>query len=272
MAQRIVTGTILIVALIILLAFGGWVFAIAAFLAFSIAIHEELRALEKCGHHPVWWVSFVGLAVSVPLVMLYSYSVITPILALLSFCVLFLVMRRENPDLVDIMVSVLPMLTVVFPGMSLFGILATEPRSMQLFLLILVFVIAIGGDTFAYFVGSRIGGAKLCPNISPKKTVSGAVGGLLASILLVMLVGWIFQMAVPDVKFPPFWANMLAGLFGGIAEQMGDLFASMVKRHCGVKDFGTLFPGHGGMLDRLDSILFSAVIVFCYQVIWVSFS
>ncbi len=270
MAQRIVTGTILTVGLIGLLGLGGWYCAVAAFLALSLAIQEELRALEKCGHHPVWWASFVGLAASVPLVLTYSYTVIIPILTLLSFCVLFQVMRRENPDLVDILVSILPMLTLVLPGMCLFGILETEPRVMQLFFLVLVFIIAIGGDTFAYFVGSRVGGAKLCPNISPKKTVAGAIGGLVASILLTMLVGGIFRLAVPNLAFPPWWGNLLAGFFGGIAGQMGDLFASMVKRHCGVKDFGNLFPGHGGMLDRLDSIVFSAIIVYCYRVILLS--
>ncbi len=257
----------MVLALIILLSLGGWAFALAAFLALSIAILEELRALEKCGHHPVWWVSFVGLALSVPLMLNYSYSVLIPLLTLLSFCVLLQVMRRKDPDLVDIMVSALPMLTVVLPGMCLFGIVETAQRSLQLFFLVQVFVISVGGDTFAYFVGSRVGGIKLCPHISPNKTVSGAVGGLVASVLLAGIVGVIFQACVPDIPFPPFWANMLAGLFGGLAGQMGDLFASMVKRHCGVKDFGSIFPGHGGMLDRLDSILFVAIIVYCYRII-----
>ena len=129
-------------------------------------------------------------------------------------------------------------------------------------------IIAVGGDTFAYFVGNAIGGPKLCPHISPNKTVAGAVGGLVGSILCAVLAGRIFSWCFPYFAgFPPIWGDMLAGLFGGVAGQMGDLFASMVKRHCKVKDFGHIFPGHGGMLDRLDSILFTAIIIYCYRVI-----
>lgn len=267
MAQRTVTGSIMVLALIALLYLGGWVFAITAFLVFSLCIKEELQALRHAGHSPVGWTSYVALGISVPMVLTYSYAAIIPILALLSFCVLLTVMRREKPDLVDVMVSVLPMLTLVLPAICIFGLLEVNPRSLQLFFLVMMFVIAIAGDTFAYFVGSRIGGQKLCPNLSPKKTVSGAVGGLVGSVFFALLVGGIFPLCVPDFPFPPAWANLLVGLFGGLAAQMGDLFASMVKRHCDVKDFGNLFPGHGGMLDRLDSITFAAIIVYCYRVI-----
>jgi len=72
---------------------------------------------------------------------------------------------------------------------------------------------------------------------------------------------------LPTQAFPPMWANIVVGVVGGVAAQMGDLFASMVKRHCGIKDFGNLFPGHGGMLDRMDSILFAAIIVYSYRVV-----
>ena len=126
----------------------------------------------------------------------------------------------------------------------------------------------MGGDTFAYFVGSAIGGPKLCPHISPNKTVAGAAGGLVGSIVCAVVAGRIFTLCFPDFSgFPPIWGDMLCGLFGGIAGQMGDLFASMVKRHCKVKDFGHIFPGHGGMLDRLDSVVFTAIIVYSYRVI-----
>ena len=268
MIQRTITGALLVILLIVLLYFGGWVFAAAACLAFSFGIYEYLRALEAGGHKPVRWVSFATLIISAPVVMLYSYLAIMPILIFFAFCALLQIMRRDQPDLIDIMTSVLPMLTVVLPGMCLFALAATEPRSVQLFLLVLLFVVSVAGDTFAYYVGSMVGGPKLCPNISPKKTISGALGGLAGSIVLAAITGLIFQLSVPDVVFPPFWVNLLVGLFGGIAGQMGDLFASMVKRHCGIKDFSNLLPGHGGMLDRLDSLLFTAIVIYCYRVIF----
>ena len=248
-----------------LIYFGGWVFAVVACAIFCRGIFEELRALEAGGHKPLWWVSFASLLVSVPMVMLYSYLAIIPILTLFSFCALLLIMRRQEPDLVDVMVTVLPMYTLVLPGMCIFGILTATPHSLELFLMVLLFAISIGGDTGAYYIGSLIGGHKLCPKISPHKTISGALGGLLLSVAFAALVGFVFQETVPTVSFPPFWANMLVGLFAGAAGQIGDLFASLIKRHCGVKDFSTLLPGHGGMMDRLDSIVFAAVVVFSYR-------
>ncbi|MEG0491974.1 MAG: CDP-archaeol synthase [Clostridia bacterium] len=268
MTQRVITGAVLVIVLGTLLAIGGWVFAIVGMLALSLAVYEELSAFRNGGHNPVWWTSFVGLAVSVPLMMSYSSLVIIPVLTLLSFSVLFQVMRREDPDLIDICISILPMLTLVLPGMCLFGLLDTTPRSLQLLLLVMVFAIAVGGDTFAYFVGSAVGGPKLCPHISPNKTIAGSIAGLLGSILCAVVAGRIFTWCFPAFTgFPPIWGDMLVGFFGGLAGQVGDLFASMVKRHCRIKDFGNIFPGHGGMLDRMDSIVFTAIIVYCYRVI-----
>lgn len=269
--QRVITGAVLVSVLATILYIGGWFFAIACFVALSLALHEEFSALSyENKHRPVRWTAYLGLAISIPLMMTYSSFVIIPILTLLSFAILVQVMRREDPDLVDIMTSVLPMFTIMLPGMCIFGILDTEPRAMQTMLLIMVFAIAVGGDTLAYFVGSAVKGPKLCPHISPNKTISGAVGGLCGSILCAMLVGRVFTWCVPGFVGPPIWGDMLVGLFGGIAGQLGDLFASLVKRHCKVKDFGHIFPGHGGMLDRLDSILFTAIIVYCYRVILIA--
>jgi len=174
-------------------------------------------------------------------------------------------MRRKQPDLMDAVMSILPLMTIVLPGMCMFGILDTQPRSFQLYLLLLLFAIPILGDSLAYFVGSAVGGPKLCPQISPNKTIAGAVGGLFGSVAGAFLVGAGFLLFARDYTFPPLWASLLVGLVAGAASQMGDLLASMVKRHCKIKDFGTIFPGHGGMMDRLDSILFSAIILYCFR-------
>ena len=267
LGQRTVTGAILIAALVVVLHLGGWVFAVTVLVCLGLALYEELHALCAAGHAPVWWPSFAALAVSMPLMMFFSTAAMIPILTLLSFCALFCVMRRRDPDLIDIEMSLLPMLSIVLPGMCLFGILGAETRVMQTFLLVLVFAVAVGGDTFAYFVGSIVGGPKLCPHISPNKTVAGCIGGLLGSVFCALVTGWLFGAFHPGTVFPPFWGNILVGLVGGVAGQMGDLFASMVKRHCKIKDFSHIFPGHGGMMDRMDSIVFVAIIIFSYRVI-----
>lgn len=267
MTQRIVTAALMIIGLVALLILGGWYFAVAALIALALCLHEELKALTLKGHRPVRWTSYATLAISVPLMMYFSSVVIIPTLAIISFCVLITIMRREEPTLTDVVMSMLPMFSIVLPGMCLFGILDTPLRRMQAMLLALVFAIAVGGDTMALFAGTWIGGKKLCPRISPNKTVAGAVGGLIGSVGLAWLVGYVFARVLPTQAFPPMWANITVGFVGGVAAQMGDLFASMVKRHCGIKDFGTLFPGHGGMMDRMDSILFAAIIVYSYRVI-----
>lgn len=267
MAQRIVTGALLIICLCIVLYFGGWVFAAVALAALTRALWEEMNALTAGGHHPVRWTSYAALVVSVPLMMYYSSIAIIPVLTMITFVILFRVMRRQQPDLIDVVMSVLPMLSIVLPGMCLFGILDTQPRRLETLLMAMVFVISVSGDTFAFFIGSRFGKRKLCPLISPKKTVEGAIGGLIGSMLCAMILAWVFRLIYPDYPFPPMWANLIVGFIGGVAGQMGDLFASLVKRHCKVKDFSNLFPGHGGMLDRMDSILFTAVIVYSYRVI-----
>lgn len=122
-----------------------------------------------------------------------------------------------------------------------------------LFYLIMVFVIAWGCDTGAYFVGYFFGKHKMAPEISPKKTVEGAVGGLVSAMVFVYISCLVFS-AITDCK-----ANIL--LFVGVSPvlafvgMLGDLIASYVKRAAGIKDYGRLFPGHGGVLDRFDSVL-----------------
>jgi len=267
--QRVITGTILAAALIVVLAIGGWVASIAIMGCLLLAVHEEHSALRQGGHHPVSWVSYAALVLAAPLMMYYSYVGMIPLVLVMALCVLFAVMMRKEPDLNDILYSLLPMFSLVVPGICLFGLLNTQPRTLQLMLLVFVFTTSIGGDTLAYFVGSAVGGPKLCPQISPNKTIAGAVGGLAGSIVITVLAGLIFRWVSPEffAGGPPLWANALVGLVGGVAAQLGDLFASMVKRHCKIKDFGHIFPGHGGMMDRLDSIVFTSVVIYCYRLI-----
>jgi phosphatidate cytidylyltransferase len=268
LVQRVITALVLVTALALVLWAGGWVFAGVVCLCVAVAIHEMHSALRAGGHHPARWVAYAGLLLGVPLMMLYPDQTIIPLLMLLTFCVLVHVMLRPDPELTDVLVSVMPVFSVVLPALCLVGLQDCQPRSLQLMLLIQAFGIAVGGDTLAYFVGSAVGGPKLCPRISPNKTIAGSVGGLLGSVLMAVLVGRIFAAAAPDLGVTvPLWAEILLGFIGGCAGQMGDLFASMVKRHCKVKDYGTIFPGHGGMMDRLDSVFFVAIVVYCFRVI-----
>ncbi len=274
MLQRILTGTVLTLMLVAVLYLGGWYFAVVAMLVLLACVYEELKAFKSAGHQPVMWPAYAAVVVSVPAMMYFSNLALIPTLSAACLCCLLGVMRREKPELMDVLVSVAPILTIALPGMCLFGLLKIDarlaPHVFQVMLLSMVFTIAVIGDTFAYFVGTFLKGPKLCPAISPKKTISGAVGGLFGGVAGALGMALLTQLLFPEAKLPPWWANLIVGVVGGIAGELGDLFASLVKRHCGVKDFSNIFPGHGGMLDRMDSILFTAVVVFCYRAILVS--
>ena len=136
----------------------------------------------------------------------------------------------------------------------------------------LVFAVSTLTDVFAYFVGSLLGKHKLCPDISPKKTVEGAIGGIFGGLLGSALVFFVFdyfaifgkQFALGFVGLKWYYVMItyiLIGLLGSVATQIGDLLASMVKRYCGVKDYSRILGEHGGIMDRFDGIMLNSVLV-----------
>ena len=119
--------------------------------------------------------------------------------------------------------------------------------------LFLIFIAAWGCDTFAYFTGYLFGKHKLIPDISPKKTVEGAIGGIVSAVILFVVYGIIIE-AITDAN-ANYIVLAISGLLLSVTSQVGDLIASLIKREHGVKDFSNLLPGHGGIMDRFDSIL-----------------
>jgi len=119
----------------------------------------------------------------------------------------------------------------------------------------LVLCVVAAGDAGAYYVGTLWGRRKLCPSVSPGKTVEGALGGLAANLVVGMILGGLLLPSLPVLKGAVFFIAL------GIAGQIGDLFESMLKRSAGMKDSGRLLPGHGGLLDRIDALLFAAPVV-----------
>lgn len=141
--------------------------------------------------------------------------------------------------------------------------------------IMLALFIPVFTDTFAYFTGMAIGGKKLCPEISPKKTIAGAVGGIVGGIAASVIVFLLFDFygvfdSMKNVNVHALTTNMnvslaiymVIGLVGAVVSEVGDLAASWIKRRAGIKDFGKIFPGHGGIMDRLDSIMFVLPIIY----------
>lgn len=131
--------------------------------------------------------------------------------------------------------------------------------------MLLTFICAWSCDTFAYFTGRFLGKHKLIPHVSPNKTVEGSVGGVVGA-MVICIVYLLIVKNVFDTNMLQ-WSNVVVegavyGLVGGALSQLGDLIASAIKRDTGIKDFGWIFPGHGGFMDRFDSVMFIAPIMY----------
>ncbi len=135
------------------------------------------------------------------------------------------------------------------------------------FIVLLPLLAAWGADTCALFAGMLFGKHKLAPVVSPKKTVEGAVGGVIGGAVLVLIAALIMNKAL-DIGMP-LWSAVVLGAAGAVLGEIGDLSFSVIKRQTGIKDYGHIFPGHGGVLDRFDSVLFVAPFAeLLFRVIW----
>ena len=280
MKQRTITGLLLTALLAVMLWLPGWCMAIAVLICVSFAVREEMQALKKAGHRLVVWPTWTAMVLSVPLTYFLSQKVMVPLVGAALLAMTVQVLFRKEAQLTDLIMSALPLLTVALPGLALVTLsmidpyvwhVATNPmplHAVEVVILSLTFMVPLMGDMMALFVGKACGKRKFCPGVSPKKTVEGSIGGLagsvLAAVLIFLLSRWLCNTETLNL-LPEWWHYPLLGLAGGFVGQMGDLFASLVKRHCGLKDFSSIFPGHGGMLDRLDSVLFMAVLMYCYR-------
>ena len=187
----------------------------------------------------------------------------------LAFASLFIIaisvyalIKRANAK--TYLVSILP---YIYPALLLLtSILANDIEALGFIAMLLIFVISPVCDTMAYLVGMtynkiRKGQAKrLCPKLSPKKTVAGAIGGLVGGVLGALIIYFICK---PEISFfSPVLLFIIVGLIGGLLTEIGDLFESFIKRKSGVKDSGKIMPGHGGILDRVDGMMFSSAFIY----------
>lgn len=281
MVKRIITAAALIIIMSLAIWFQGWPLRALLLVAMLMSTSEMYRAFRKIGYDPVRWSGYAYCVLAVLAQAYYArltgglFQSISPAMFALIIGLLLamtVIVFKGKVAFDSLMSTVFPML---YPGLffSLIITLQDLPtRLVSTLALVLTFFIASVNDTFALFIGLRFGKHRLAPEISPKKSVEGSIAGLVSSVLFAMLVPWLTVRLAPNwpgvqaqlaaSPLPPIWAFGLLGLVAGALSQIGDLVASLVKRHCGIKDFGTIFPGHGGMLDRMDGILFCGVA--CY--------
>ena len=266
MIVRTLTGIGLVLLLAFAVTMGGWVFSVLFMASICLCIFEVFRAMKNAGNHPVEWPVWICVCVSIPVFLVTNHSYLV-LLLMGCACILTCVniLFRKEPSLTDLMFSCLPMFSVLLPGMCMLSFQQFPYRLMQSYFILMSFGVPLMGDTLALFVGSRWGKHALSPVVSPHKTVEGALGGLGGSILWAVVLHLVYSIFTPVA---PIWHAAVIGVIGGLLGQVGDLFASLEKRHCGIKDFGHIFPGHGGMMDRLDSVFFATLAVYLYTLIY----
>jgi phosphatidate cytidylyltransferase len=202
-----------------------------------------------------WFAALAGCWV-VPLLHFQQHDLLLPLLTLILL-ILSLLFLFRLPPIAEVHHRLGWLCLGLFYLPLLIGhleLLRQQPAGREwIFLTLLVIM---GCDSFAYFVGSKFGRRKLYPAVSPNKSIEGGVGGLLGSVLAVWICKMTFLPAIGSFE------AVAIGLLLGLVGQLGDLFESLLKRACGVKDSGRLIPGHGGILDRLDSLLFAFPFVY----------
>lgn len=265
MLTRIISGGCAAVLAMVIIFFGGTVgLTVTLALIAGLATFELLRAAEFSARDRI---PAVAAAMSAPLLLWVSGWAVMMLLTLyVMYVMVESVVRHATlpPDRAAVKVF-LPLIAV--GGFTALAALRAHGEH-GLFYLFLVLVIAWLSDTGAYFTGMFCGKHKLCPVISPKKTVEGFAGGVVISVGACALTGYVYTLLCHG-SVTVNWLSLLAvALVGAPLSVFGDLFASVVKRRYGVKDYGKIMPGHGGAMDRFDSVLPVAVLVLLWVYLW----
>ncbi len=271
MLTRVITGVIAFVVFLPLLVHSDTIaFPIGMALAAVISVYEIIRCV---GLHKKHYITIpICLAAAALPICLYP-GVTTPYyafavglavsLVLMLYMLAITVFSHGKVDITQSSTALLVSLYII----AAFSCMVYLCYNCSPNLYLLVFIGAWVPDTFAYFTGRLFGKHKLIPDVSPKKTVEGAIGGVVFCILAFMLFGLLYNHLHADMaqtegyRALPIWLMAIAGLLSAMVSMIGDLTMSVIKRHYGIKDYGRLLPGHGGFLDRFDSVLAVAVIL-----------
>jgi phosphatidate cytidylyltransferase len=289
--KRILTAVVLIpVVLLLVLRAPIPVLALVAALVALLAVQELLKLSEAYGVRPFRWATYLFVGLFFVLLAINPGSG-KPLLSTAIFVYslgfaaaiapfIFLVVGMRSVDLHSAFPAAsASVLAFGYVALPLGLLVQLREQWSGAFLMLYLLLLVWAGDIFAYFVGRSLGRHLMSPRISPKKTWEGALASLLASLVVGMLL---YNYALPistallnahlierrdgffALEKPPLWPTLLLSAAINVAAQLGDLVESLIKRGAGVKDSGTLLPGHGGMLDRIDALLFAAPVLWYY--------
>lgn len=274
MKIRVASGIAGAILLFLVVWSGKFVLGLSIFLLSILGLNEFYSAVSNVGYKPVKFIGYIASlymflicsrdtlnSFGIEVGFLFSYwsgflAVFTVMLVLFCYIIFF----NNKYNIFDISITIFGIFYIVF----LFSfVILIRNMSNGFYYVWLIFIGAFATDTFAYFTGYLLGKHKLMPEISPKKTVEGSVGGIIGCALTMacyaLYLGYINLDSLISMHHFVF-----LGLMCGIISQIGDWAASAIKRHVKIKDYGNIMPGHGGVLDRFDSILFTAPVVYFY--------
>ena len=261
MQKRLSTTIIGLPLVILLVNRGGWPLLLACLLVSLVGLRELYRAFSKADKpiHIVGYVFTVCYFITVFMFGPQQWLIVavTLFVIVVQACLAIFFTRLSMEDII---ITVYGFLYV--PLLLSFIILVREHELGQYYVW-LIFISSFGCDTFAYLTGTTIGRRKLTNSPSPKKSVEGLIGGVVGAALLGVVYGYfVARFADPGMVDSIIINALVISLCGAVFSIIGDLAASAIKRRTEIKDFGNVFPGHGGVIDRIDSVIMVAPIVY----------
>ncbi|GHA90767.1 phosphatidate cytidylyltransferase [Algimonas arctica] len=245
---RLLTGVIVLLVCLLPFYFGGYIWTALVAIFSARMMYEWVRMTDSGATPLAFGLAMVGLFVA----LLYAVQGL-PVWAVGALFLVTLAAVAERQSRGGAVWTAFGLPYIIFPAVVMILLRGAEVgfATRGFTQLSFIILVVIAADVGAYFGGSTIGGPKLAPKLSPNKTWSGAISGLILASIIAVIAGLFIGL--------PAWGSVLLALPLVVLSVLGDLLESMFKRRLGVKDTGTLLPGHGGLLDRLDSLLAAVV-------------
>lgn len=267
MKTRIITAVIAIAVVIVLLIFRMTLaLPIVAMLLCALAAHEIFKATHNKTNITFYIATILYLAAT-PFIALSYIPFLTMEMWSILFALVFAIGLIVHFNAEDIPRQFLCFGMALIVAYGIGSTVAAIRAEHGVYLFFVGGLCSLMCDAGAYFAGTFFGKHKLCPAISPKKTVEGAIGGVVSVYLSVLLLALIYTLCVPGAKIQ-YLSLLIFTPIGTVIGMVGDLFASSIKRCYGIKDFGTFFPGHGGVLDRVDSVILVFPVMMIYHALF----
>ncbi len=275
MKQRIISALVGIALLIfILVVRDTFIFNLAVALLAAMAVTEILHCVNI--RRLSIYIPCIVFSVAVPFII--TISGISLLAIAIIFSLTMLIIYLKNHDIIRYETVSMSVVTSFFVSVSFGSLICLKDVSRLfptcfekadgLFLLMMVLICSWATDSGAYFTGIFLGKHKLAPTISPKKTIEGAIGGIIVCVLVNILSAFIFDRYIFQTPHISYWVVGILSVFLSVVGMLGDLNASLIKRNFNAKDFGHIMPGHGGVMDRFDSVSFVAPVLYAIIMIF----